>query len=117
MGKKIKEFFGFNKQKLIISLLYLFFISFIGRFIFQYNNSGIVNNGLFNLIYPVEFLYRVIFFPFLDLNKINTNGTIYKLILVICSTSFILSLKIIYYYSIGCFLFWFKNKFIKENKV
>jgi len=117
MRNKIENFFEFNKQKVIISLLWIFIISVIRKFFFQYNlKGGIINENFLNLVYPVEFLYRIIFAPFLDINKINNSFT-YRLISAVFGSAFILFLKTVYFYSIACFLFWLKNKFIKGNKV
>lgn len=115
MKSKIKIFFEFNKEKIIIALLYSLFLSIVGNYFFRYNfNPEIAANTVFvNLIYPVEFLHRIIFAPFLNIDDINGSIT-HKLLLSIFSSIFILFLQYFYYYLVACFIFLLKNKILKK---
>ena len=114
----MKEFFKFNKQKVIISLIYIFILSVIGAFFFKYNfSAGVPNHMILSVfVYPVEALFAIVFHPFLDAEKIQSS-LIYKLFFVIFSSAFVLTLKVAYYYTVACFIFWIKNKFTREKEM
>ena len=108
----MKDFFKFNKQKVIIALLYMFVLSVLGGIFFKYNLTGDINTTLIGFVYPVEVLLTIVFESFLDAEKIQAS-MMYKVLLVIFSSMFVLSLKVIYYYTVACFIFYIKNKVVK----
>jgi len=65
-------------------------------------------------VYPIEALLAIVFHPFLNIEKIQSSLT-YKLFFVIFSSAFVLTLKIAYYYTVACFIFWIKNKLVREK--
>jgi|GEM_PF-5393966 len=114
----MKDFFKFNKQKVIIALIYVFILSIIGGFFFKYNfNAGVAKNTILSgFVYPVEVLFTIVFQPFLDAEKIQSS-VMYKAFFVIFSSAFVLLLKISYYYTVACFIFWIKNKIVGEKNI
>ncbi len=113
MKNKIKIFFEFNKQKVIIALFYSLFLSIIKNYYFRYSfTDSIAANTVFStLVFPIESLYLYIttLVPFFNLGNMD-GSVIYKLLLSIFSSVFMLFFQYFYYYLVACFIFLFKNK-------